>query len=283
MAAKKETKKEVATVEEAALPDYLQNYTGPTGAEGIDREDVTVPRIKLAQGTSQEVKDGELNEGDLFLNVTGEVLCAAGDKLRFIPVVQGKEFILWRDRKDGGGIMARAKPVVVAGQRRYAWDKPNCDFEHKVDGKTKVKWTTAQYIDEDGLDQWGSEIPGNDESGIAATAHHNYVVALPDFDYMVVALSLSRSQSKKAKDLNAMLKLGTLPIFARIFTATAIDETNSDGEGYKNYGFKPAGVLQDGAKFEHFKAVNAEYTATGFTVDQSDEDSGEQDGEGDGF
>ena len=38
------------------------------------------------------------------------------------------------------------------------------------------------------------------DSGIAATAHHNYIVSLPSAGGLLAAFSLSKSQAKKAKD-----------------------------------------------------------------------------------
>lgn len=275
MAAKK--KQEVAKVEDGGLPAYLQDYQGATGAEGIDNEDVTIPRIKLAQGTTPEVKAGEIKEGALFLNVTGEVLAEPGEVLKFVPIVQGKEFILWKDQNyEGGGIFARAKKVFdrETNSARYAWDKPNQTFKNKVKGIVEVEWETKTFVDENGMDKFGSAIPTDSDSHPAATAHHNYVVALPDHGNTVAALSLSNTAVKKAKDLNAMLMMGTAPIFSRVFTVTTINETNNDGQEYKNYSFKPAGFLEDPEVFEFTKGLFEGFSNKGFTVDQTDGDSG---------
>lgn len=251
------------------LPAYLQGYTGPRGTEGIEAADVTIPRIKIGQGTSEEVKDGTLEEGDLFLNLTKEVLAENGKPLRFVVIARAKEYILWRPRKDnGGGILARAKPVSTKDGTRYKWDKPNTEFEVKIDGKVKATWATQEYIDEDGLDQWGSEIPGNADSGIAATAHHNYVVLLLDNDEMVAALSLSRSSAKKAKDFNALLKLGSAPMFARVFTATTVDEHNDQGD-FKNVKIENAGYV-DEEQFGRYKGMFDAFTGRQINVDVSD-------------
>lgn len=254
--------------DKTALPAYLQGYTGRTGAEDIEAADVTIPRIKLAQGISPEVKDGKVDDGDFFLNITGERLCKAGEELGFTVVARGKSYILWRDRKDGGGIFARAHRVMTVAGPRYAWDKPNQSFEHKIDGKTKVVWKTKEYVDEDGLGEWGTEIPGNAESGIAATAHHDFVIVLDDGT--LAALSLSRTSAKKAKDLNALLKQGTAPIFARRFTMKSVDDKSDAGE-YKNYQFKPAGFVSE-EQFSRFKDLFDGFAVKGYTVDQSDED-----------
>lgn len=259
---------------EAGLPDYLKGYQGPTGTEDIESSDLTIPRIKVAQGTSDQVKDGTLKEGALFLNLTNEVLAEPGKALPFISLWRGKEYILWRPRKDnGGGILARARKVIVEGKTRYQWDKPNTTFDVKVDGKIAAKWKTKKFIDEDGLDQWGSEIPGNADSGIAATAHHNYVVVLPTLGNMVAALSLSRSQAKKAKNFNSLLKLGSAPMWARVFNAITVDEQNDQGK-FKNVDLTAAGFVS-AEDFSVYADMAKGFAGKTIVVDQSDEDDGE--------
>lgn len=260
----------------ANLPAFLSGYKGPLGTEDIDSNDVTIPRLKIGQSMSPEVKDGNVAEGELYLNVTGEVVWKPGDApLPVLIVARNKEFILWRPREDnGGGILARAKAVKEGGVTRYKWDKPNQSFEVKVGGKVKVVWKTKKYIDEDGLDQWGSEIPGDDESGIAATAHHNYVVLLPTHSNIVAAVSMSKSQVKKAKDLNAAIKMGDAryPLPTRKFTIVTIDDANQAGDKFKNWNVKPDGYLGEDDQDLAAQAMNyfAGFQTTAFTVDQSD-------------
>lgn len=256
-----------------AAPDYLKNYSGATGTEDIDNEDVTIPRIKLAQGLTPEVKDGKVKDGSLFLNVSGEVLAEPGKPLRFTPVARGKEFILWNPSR-GEGILARARRCIVKGVVLYMWDKQNTTFEVKFKQGPKVKWMTKEYVEDNDMHAFGSSVPGDDDSAPAATAHHNYVVALPDYGNMIAALSLSRSQVKRAKDLNALFKLNPAPIFSRVFIVQSKAEKNDEGDFY-NYSFAPDGFVEDKADFENYKAIAEGFTERGYTVDQSDEDQSE--------
>jgi len=278
---KQENDTAVAVVDtKAALPAYLADYQGETGAESIDNEDVTIPRIKLGQDMSPEVQAGTVARGALYLNVTGEVLAEPGEALEIVVIVQAKEFILWQDRQfDGGGILARAKKVLDPNTEefRYAWDKPNQTFENKIKGILPVTWETKTFVDENGMDRFGSANVDDPDSHPAATAHHNYVVVLPGHDNMVAALSLSNSQVKKAKDLNAMLKMGTTPIFARRFALTTRDDTSKAGDDFKNIDFKPAGFLEDERSFNYTKGLYESFSHKGFTVDQSDSDNTKSD------
>lgn len=255
---------------EVAVPSFLQEYHGATGSEDIGSEDLAIPRLKLCQAMTPEVQEGFAKPGDLMLNVTGEVL---EQPLRFVPVAVGKEYILWNPER-GQGILARAKRVFHGGQAKYMWDKQDETFDVKFRNGPRVTWETKRFVEDNGMHRFGSAVPSDPDSGPAATAHHNFIVALPDYDDMIVALSLSKSQEKRARDLNAMMKMSKLPIFARIFTVQTVDERSAQGDEYKNYKFAPAGVVQDEARFTNYKSVFESFKDSGFNVDQSDMDSG---------
>jgi hypothetical protein len=257
-----------------AMPDWAKEYQGPLGTENIDTQDVNIPRLKLGQSMTPEVKDKLVNDGDMFHSITKEVIIALGTTGIIIPVAYQKEFILWRDRADGGGILARAKRVVLQdGSVRYAWDKPNQSFQTKIKGAVKVEWKTKQFIDEDGLDQFGSMIPGDLESPPAATAHFNYILHLPARGDMV-AISFNRSSAKKAKDFNAMLKMGSAPMFMRCFNIGALQDQNDAGDKFYNYSITPAGFVQDKQLFTNLQRMYMELRERGVNVDFSDEEGG---------
>lgn len=264
---------EITKQGDAALPAFLQDFKGHNIADDIDNDDVTIPRVKLAQATSEEFKNGDVKIGSLFLNVTGEVLCEPGEKLRFIPVAYGKEYILWHPKR-GEGILARARRTKHAGETRYEWDKQGEAFEVTIPKGPKVTWETKRFVDENGMNRWGSQVPGDSSSGIAATEYQNYIVVLPDHGNMVVALSLYRTQIKKAKDLNAMFKMNTLPVCGRYFSVETVKETKGDDDFY-NYKFSPAGHLEDPNLFQYTLGLQDSFERSGYTVDQSDEDRGD--------
>jgi hypothetical protein len=274
----------------AAAPSYLDGYRGRLGTEDIGSDEINIPRLKLGQDMSKEVQGGDIERGDLFLNVSGEIIVPAGEKLPFTVIKRYREFILWRPQKDGGGILARAHATNTPEGVRYVWDKPNSSFDVKVEGKVKVTWTIGKYVDEltvDGPDgtkisiaDWGSEIPGDKESNKAATEHHNYVVALPTRDNLVAALSLSRTASPKAKDFNALLKMSSKPMVSRLFTVETVDDSR-DGHDFKNYKFRPnkdayEGVTDGnplfvtGALFDFYSDMAQSFEGKSVTVDQTD-------------
>ena len=268
---------ELATVEEGGLPAYLQDYQGPTGAEGIDNEDLTIPRLVFAQALTPAVKDGKVKDGDIFLNITQETLASKGDPLVVVPLITYKEYLLWQDRKDrGGGLLARASAVKVDGETKYAWDKPNTVFDNKIGGKKAVQWETGEFVDSDGFDlkSWGTSDPDDGSSPPAASVTHNYIVRLPEFGNMIAAMSLSVTQVKRAKDFNAMLKLGTAPIFARKFILSSEEDKSDSGEFF-NVRFRPYGYVTEEEMaanedvIKSFENINVKFEQTDDSVNKS--------------
>lgn len=271
---KAETKTEVAVVESTGnqLPAFLQGVKREDRSN-LDTKDLTIPRIKIAQDQNPEVKSGDVPKGALFLNVTTEVLAAFGQPLKVVPIIVAKEYMLWRDANDnGGGLLARARPVNEGGRIRYKWDKPGQTFETKIKGIVPVKWTTGEYVDEDRLDQWGTSIPGDADSPPAASVHYNYLVLLPELGNMVAAFSLSKSQVKRARDLNAILEMSDLPVYARIIRVTVEPEKNNNNQEFFNVRFKPAGIVQDEGLYTFAKSQHEAFARDGFIVDQDHPD-----------
>ena len=105
--------------------------------------------------------------GDIIHNITSEVICKAGETLAFVPVCVFKEYIIWFDRngpKEGGVANRAYREVQKDGSVRYKWMTPNLVIEDKLDNKIPVRYECSTYIDQDGLNEWGTQIPGDQES-----------------------------------------------------------------------------------------------------------------------
>jgi hypothetical protein len=274
-----------AVVEAAGVPSLVGDAVpewarGASGVAPAEARDITLPLIKIGQGTSEEVKSGLVKEGDFFLNVTRQTLAEAGKPLNFVILARSIEYILWKDRKfEGGGIMTRAHYDGVG----YAWQHPYTKFNNKIDGKIPVVWETKKYVGRkgdpdnelyDNLGQWNSEIPGQPKSGIAATAHYNLVVYLLDYD-QIAGFSLSRSQVKPAQDLNGIIDLmgRQKKLCSRAFRAITLDKTNQQGQKYKNLLFQPNGYVQD-AELGAYLLQQTERFNAGFEIDQTGNNEG---------
>jgi len=264
-------KKAVAKVEPKALPATASKYAG-MGQDTIDSDDIYMPRLKLGQDMSPLVKEKQIDVGDLYNSITGEVLCKAGDVIPVIPIMHSKEYILWDDRKgDDRGILARAiRTKMPDGAVRYKWDKPNTEFEVKVDGKTKVKYKTAQYIDEDNLNTWGTQIPGNSDSPPAAGESQNYILALPEKDYELIAVSLSKTGVSVAKKFNTNLKFGKSAIFERQYKLGSFEDNRGD-DRFMNFSFSNSYDPVDETAADHLFGVYTSIAGKNVIIDRSDE------------
>lgn len=268
--------KAVATVKQNRPPAQFgkSKYAG-MGQETIESDDIFMPRLKLGQAMSPEVKDGILNEGDLFNSVTGEIICPAGEKIPAIVVMRNKEYILWDDRKgDDRGMLARAQRVMVNDQPRYAWNKPNETFEVKVDGKTKVKYKLGKFIDEDGLNEWGTQLPGNQESPPAVNEHQNFILALPDRDFELIAVSMSRTSVGVAKKLLTSLKMGSAAIFERQYELGSFIDNRGENK-FANYQFSPGWTPVEEETADKMAEAFKGLAGKVINVDQSQDDEGQ--------
>jgi hypothetical protein len=87
------------------VPDYVTQ--GAVGTEEVEREDLTLPRIGIAQSLSPQRKKTDaryipgLDEGQLFNTVTRQIY---GEKVQLIPLFFFKQQMKFKDIDEGGGI-----------------------------------------------------------------------------------------------------------------------------------------------------------------------------------
>jgi len=222
--AKSVAKKETS---EVSIPDYLAQYSGE-GTENVS--DLTiVPRIKLLQGLSPEVIDDDKKAGDFYHTVAETSM---GSALQIVPVFVSQSVILWRPRKDGGGILARADDGIH-------WDRPDQDFEVKLDTGQKVTWRTGTTVQQGGLTNFGTMNPDDKNSYPAATRMINVIAMFPEhIDLSPAAISLQRSSFKVGQQFVSKLAISKLPSWSRIFDLTSRKDRNSDNDSYFNWHFQ---------------------------------------------
>lgn len=219
------------------IPDYLKDH-GPVAREdNFDSNDVTLPQIKLLQGTSEQIT--------VFDNATpGEFWHTGMDKplgksLRFVVCSRRKKYLLQAPLDDGQGVLARADDALT-------WDRKG-KWNIKVDKKTTVEWEIADLdVAKSGLTEWGTFDPSDENSPPAATLFYEYLVLLPDFlELGPAVLSLARSAIKKAKKgLNDKITLHTnsgRPMQAIVFEARVVTEQNDSNQDFFNWMFTGAG------------------------------------------
>lgn len=112
-------------VDMSKRPDFIPEGD-KSGTENIDRDDIQLPRIAIAQGLSPEVLPGQdriagLEIGQLFN--TGTKQKYGNGPIYFIAVRRDKRCIHFRPRKDGGGIIDMNVPWN--DDRATVWGEPD--------------------------------------------------------------------------------------------------------------------------------------------------------------
>jgi len=104
------------------IPDFLKGVSGNEGLEKVRKEDLILPRLGVCQSLSPQRQKNKpnyingLEEGMIFNNVTEEILTKSfDDKIAFIPLVYTPSRILYKDRKEGGGILCRSFNAIDGG------------------------------------------------------------------------------------------------------------------------------------------------------------------------
>ncbi len=234
----------LATQAGSNLPAHLQNlnekYAG-AGMEMVRVTDVTMPRLSLQQAMSPDVVEGKYKSGQIVCNITGEVLVDLGEKVEFIVLKHYLQWIKWRPRDEGGGIIASTMD-------------PKHDLVHEM-----------------ALENEKREQDKNFKPSIIE--YHNFLLLLrlKDGTLKPYVLSCGKTNWKHGKALITKMKFRgpKLPCFAGLYTLSAETEENKNGQKYKVWGFENAGW----AKPEDFalatQAYN-DYAGKTIVVDQNE-------------
>jgi hypothetical protein len=264
---RKPAKQEVALTSDTK-PGYLQAMEQKGAAQpqdNFDSSDVVVPRIKLLQGLSKECEEFDTAKAGVFWHTGFDV--AVGTELNFVICSRKKKYMLVAPLEDGQGILARAENF-------FEWDVTG-SWDVKLKGqKTPVTWTISDLnVQQSGLDKWGTYDPDNLNSPPAATLFYEYLVLLPDhLDWGPAVISMTRSQIRKAKKgINDKIELHRAagrPMQALVFLAKPTNDTNSDGQDFKNWAVQSNGFASE----ELFAMANELRTALSSYVIQNEEE-----------
>lgn len=237
--AKKEEKELVTTVSavETEMPDYLKGMEEDTsGNEEVGRDDIVIPRLGIIQAISPELDKNDpayipgAETGKMFNTLTRELI----DEILVISIRFEKPFLLWKDRKKGGGFggqffsMEEAEEAVAAKETPSEWDI--------VDTPTNLCLA----------------IPKDDKP---------YEISIP----------LPRSKAKVSRNWNSLIRLAGGPRFGRVYKITTVPDKNANGEKYTNFKVEMAGFpsepLFKAAKEIYENIIKGEVT---YSTDYSD-------------
>jgi hypothetical protein len=245
-----ESAQAVATSKADALPAYMNKSGKDRGSEHVAMEDLVVPRIEIVQALSPCLKKNDAayiegaEVGMLFNSVTRELY---GFKVPVIPVHFKKQWLVWKDRKKGGGGFGGAYDTVQDANERIKQEDP----------AEQALWAPQD------------------------TAQQLVLVIKPDGDTEEALVSMARTKLKVSKNWNSLIRLNGFDRFSRFYILFSVDEMNANGDDYKNFAIANGGYPTE----LHYKKAEALYEAVAsgerkIVMDTSD--AGESGGAGGG-
>jgi hypothetical protein len=208
LVAVKEEQFEVVTNE---LPEWLRDKAVVRGAENVTTDDMIIPRIELVQALSPARKKTDAayiegaEEGMLYNNVTRELY---GEGVSVVPVYYTKQFLVWKDRKSGGG--------------------GSNGFRGAFASEALARDAITQLAEE-GLE-------------VSDTAQHFVLVKCGDA-WQEAVISMAKSKMKVSKRWNSLIRMTNTDSFSRAYKLSAVTETNARNESYFNFGITPLGFV----------------------------------------
>lgn len=219
---------------------------GPTGKargfDGMEQEDVIIPRIALAQPTTKFVMDGDVPVGAIYNTVTRQSYIDPTTKkagLQFISVAFAKNRRLWnKDNKNDTLCMSNDSKISTTGDV-CATACPFNAFDWSVDDKKQ-------------------RVPP------ACTLYYNYLSLLAPFDSdFPSSISLGKTSAKSAKQLNSFYLMSGQDIFASVLELTTEKKENAKG-AFFIFKVRPIGrvplELYKRAEQVHLKLKTMNYT-----------------------
>lgn len=235
------------------LPDFLKGQKKTATVGNLDRSDMIVPRVKLLQAISPEVTENDgAKQGEFWHTVASVSL---GKTLRAVPIIIRKSYALWSPRNDDRGILARASDGVHWDNWQDENGNPKT-FTVKPKGAVReITYTLAATVAESGLAEFGSSIPGLENSPPAAALTYDMLFHLVDFPELSPAVVINtRSSVKKAKMLISKIDTSPVDHYAQVYLINIRQEQGDEGP-YYNYEYQGDGFVQDKDMFEYTKGL----------------------------
>ena len=191
------------------IPDFMKQ--GNRGAENVGTDDMIIPRIELIQALSPVRKKSDpayiegAEEGMLYNNVTRTLY---GTEVTVVPVYYTKQFLVWKDRKAGGG--------------------GSNGFRGAFASKELADRAIAELAEE--------------ALEVSDTAQH-FVLVRNGEDWQEAVISMAKSKVKVSKRWNSLMRLSNTDSFSRAYKLSATTETNARNESYFNFNVAALGFV----------------------------------------
>lgn len=199
------------------------DHNSNEGNESVRNEDLQVPRLKLAQLISDEVKNGDpafiedCKAGDYFHSATRQLF---GKEFYAINVYYKMVYNVWRDRKNnGGGLVASCSSQIEAQEalnEACVADRIPLDDKELIEKNFQLKPTGVHYliiID-------------------AKTGERTPVI----FDMDGSKLSVSKKWNSTIKGLGGAR-------YSHVWKVTSFMDSNDRNEQYYNTAFEDMGFV----------------------------------------
>lgn len=198
------------------MSDDAKNYVDDTNPD-----DIAIPRLRILQSASDQVKKSSpeyitgAEEGDLF-NTLSKTVFKAEDGVLFVPAKRRVVYLEWKDQAAGGGLVNNF-------------------------GEDPTEFLNAE-VGENGkrLSESGNEI-------VKTYDFFGYILDLKAGKASEVVISMSKTQAKKAKNWNTIIrqlsdpKSGKqLPEYAGVYKLTTVAESNDKGSWF-NFNIESVG------------------------------------------
>lgn len=208
------------------VPDYIKQAS--RGSENVTADDMVIPRLEIVQMLSPIKEEHPEAEGMLYNSVTGEIY---GTSVLFVPVVFVKQWLLWKDRKAGGGFRGAFNSVAEAQER--------------INELVEEGENARQYA-------------------IIETPSHFGLIVGAGGGLSEIVISMPRSKMKVSRKFNASINLAGGDRFSRVYEFMVVSERNAAGQEYYNLSYKTMGYAAQSV----YEAAEKCYTkvAKGFTI-----------------
>jgi hypothetical protein len=175
-------------------------------------EDLTIPRLEVVQSLSpcRDKKDAAYiegaEEGLLYNNVSRELY---GESVKVIPVIFKKEYLIWKDRKMGGGFRG--------------------SFPSMEEANTMI----VDLVNTDPTNNQGLEA--------IDTAQNLCLLVKANGSTEEIAISMSKSKMKVSRQWNSIIRMVGGDRFSRVYEISGVEDTNDNGDKFKNLMVKQVG------------------------------------------
>ena len=242
------------------MPDWVRKKSTGSSFGNVSSEDLTPPRLKVLAGQSPEIINGTPGAvpGNFWMTVLNLNL---GKEVTGVPIFMNRSYQLWAPR----GSEARG-PLASASDGIH-WDQPNQKYDVVFPGNPRTYiWETKRTVKESGLHLFGSSQDDDSSSKPAASLTFDmlWLIDLPDGRKQLCIFTGSKTGAKPVQEfLSASGAKGCDRHFQR-WLIRIVRKEDKMRNSYFSFEMQFVEILQDPAEGEHTKALNLQYSKSGF-------------------